>query len=274
MTKFRQFCYNFERMDEQLNQKLERVGLSDKEASIYSALIQTGGAYPSKIAEMTMLNRTTTYKILQVMSVKGLVTEVEKRKKIFYQPEPPRNLERNLSSKITIARRELESLKSVMPQLEGLFANTPNKPVVKFFEGKEGVLSVYKDHIDAKEKYEMLAWSNTADLMELLSEDFRNNYINTKAKLGITTRAILPDTEIDIKYNETFYKNFPKTIWPKIKHISHEAFPFKSDLTIYGKNKISIINFNAPQFAGTIIEDQVIHDLLAMIFELSWSGIK
>ena len=61
--------------------------------------------------------------------------------------------------------------------------------------------------------------------------------------------------EIDIKYNETFYKNFPKTIWPKIKHISHDMFPFKSDLTIYGKNKISIINFNAPQFAGTIIED-------------------
>jgi len=259
-------------MDEQLRQRLERVGLTDKEASIYSALIQTGGAYPSKIAEVTKLNRTTTYKVLQVMSIKGLVTEVEKRKKIFYQPEPPKNLERHLNSRVTIAKRELESLEIVMPQLEGLFANTPNKPVVKFFEGKNGVLSVYKDHIETNEKYEMLAWSNTADLMEVLPENFRNDYITAKSKVGITTRAILPDTEIDLKYNETFYKNFPKAIWPKIKHVSKEMFP-KSDLTIYGKNKISIINFNAPQFAGTVIEDQVIHDLLVMIFELSWKGI-
>jgi sugar-specific transcriptional regulator TrmB len=259
-------------IDEKLTDRLKQAGLSDKEALIYNTLIEIGGAFPSKIAEITRLNRTTVYKILEVMSIKGLVSEVEKKKKFFYQAESPKNLERYVSSKMTTAKRELEHLQTILPQLDGLFANTPNKPIVRFYEGEEGVLAVYKDHINVGEKYEMLAFSNTADLMQFLSEDFRNSYIRRKAQLGITTRAILPDTEVDMKYNETFYANFPKAVWPKLRHVPRKMFPFKSDLTIYGKNKVSIINFNAPQFAATIIEDQIIHDLMVMIFELSWKG--
>lgn len=258
--------------DEKLTQGLKQSGLSNKEAVIYSCLLESGGTFPSKIAEITKLNRTTVYKILESMAIKGLVSEVEKSKKFFYQVESPKNLERYINSKITIAKREQEHLRVVLPQIEGLFANTPNKPVVRFYEGEEGVLDVYRDHINVNEKYEMLAFSNTADLMQLLSEDFRNDYIKKKAKLNITTRAILPNSEVDLKYNETFYANFPKNIWPKIRHVPRKMYPFKSDLTIYGKNKVSIINFSAPQFAGTIIEDQVIHDLMVMVFELSWKG--
>jgi sugar-specific transcriptional regulator TrmB len=237
-------------------------------------LLESGGLFPSKISELTKLNRTTIYKVLENLAVKGLVTQLEKRKKFFYQVEPPKNLERYVSSKMTIARREVDHLHTLLPSLEGLFANTPNKAIIRFFEGQEGVLQVYRDHVVDNDKYEMLAFSNTADLMQFLSKDFRNEYIKNKVRIGITTRAILPDTEKDVDYNKTIYNNFPKNIWPKLKHIPNKVFPYRSDLTIYGKNKVSIINFSEPQFAGTIIEDQVIHDMMAMIFELSWAGTK
>lgn len=261
-------------IDEQLVRKLQQSGLSDKESSIYCALLESGGAFPSKISELTKLNRTTVYKVLDTLTIKGLVTQLEKRKKFFYQVESPKNLERFVSSKMTIAKREIDHLHTLLPDLEGLFVNTPNKPVVRFFEGQDGILNVYNDHVTDVEKYEMLAFSNTADLMQFLPEDFRNDYIRKKAKFGITTRAVLPDSEIDLNYNETFYKYFPQAIWPKLKHVPRKNFPYKSDLTIYGKNKISIINFSEPQFAGTIIDDQVIHDMMVMIFELAWKGIK
>lgn len=35
---------------------------------------------------------------------------------------------------------------------------------------------------------------------------------------------------------------------------------------------MSIINFSEPQFSGTIIEDKTIHDMMVMVFELSWLG--
>lgn len=255
-----------------LAQKLSRAGLSDKEAQIYAFLVERGGAFPTEIAKETGLNRTTVYKVLDTLSIRGLVTELEKRKKFYYQAESPKSLERYVSSQMTVAKRQIESLEQVLPVLEGLFNASPNKPVVRFFEGEEGVLKVYRDHVEISKPYEMLSFSNTADLMKFLTPEFRDNYIKKKAKVGITTRAILPDTEMDVNYNETIYGKFSKAIWPKIKNIPRKDFPFKSDLTIYGGNKVSIINFNEPKFAGTIIEDQVVHDMMKMIFELAWKG--
>lgn len=263
-----------EKYNTSLAKKLERSGLSEKEASIYAYLLETGGAFPSDIAKHTGLNRTTTYKILAGLSIKGLVTELEKRKKFFYQAENPKSLERFASSQITIAKRQVESLGQILPILEGLYRASPNKPTIRFFEGEEGVLNVYRDHVEGNNRYEMLSFSNTSDLMDFITPKFRDEYIKKKEKIGITTRAILPNTDLDVGYNEEIYRNFPKKIWVKIKNISKKDFPSKCDLTIYGKNKVSIINFNEPKMAGTIIEDQVIHDMMKMIFELSWNGIK
>jgi predicted DNA-binding transcriptional regulator len=259
--------------DPLLAKKLTKTGLSNKESAVYAALLQSGGAFPSKVAEATKLNRTTVYKILENLSVRGLVTELQKKRKLFYQVENPRNVERFAQSQVTIARRRLETTRTLLPTLEGLFANVVNKPVVRYFEGKDGVLSVYNDHIAVSKPYEMLAFSNTASLLTFLSGTFKMNYLNQKARLGITTRAVLPDTEVDMRYIETIYAAFPKKILPKVKHVPRTLFPYDSDITIYADNKVSIINFSGPQFVGTIIEDKTIHDMMKMIFELAWAGV-
>jgi sugar-specific transcriptional regulator TrmB len=261
-------------IDYVLSEKLEKSGFSKKEALVYTALLSSGGAYPSTIAELTKLNRTTVYAIVESLTIKGLVTELRKKNKLFYQVESPASVERYAESQITRAKRQLENAKTILPQIEGLFAHSENKPIVRFFEGREGVLRVYEDHVSAKKPYEMLAWSNTSDLMEFLTEEFRNRYIKKKEAIGITTRAIFPDSEVDLAYNETIYKNFPKKIWIKHKNIPQKLFPYKSDITIYSKNKVSIINFSEGKPTGTIIEDKTIHDMMTMIFELAWQGIR
>jgi len=263
-----------ERYSVSLADKLSRIGLSDKEARIYAYLLETGGSFPSHIAKETGLNRTTTYKILETLSIKGVVTGLEKRNKYFYQAESPRSLERFAGSQITIAKRQVEALERLLPTLEGLYQASPNKPTVRFFEGEEGVLNVYRDHVNVTKPYEMLSFSNTSDLMEFITPKFRDDYIKKKAKIGITTRAVLPDTELDVQYNEHIYKNFPRKIWIDIKNVPKDDFPAGSDMTIYGQNKVSIINFNEPKMTGTIIEDPVIHSMMKMIFELSWRGLS
>jgi sugar-specific transcriptional regulator TrmB len=260
-------------LDQQLASKIKKVGLSDKEAAVYAALLSTGGAYPSRLAEITRLNRTTIYKVLENLSVRGLVSELEKRNKLFYQVENPRNLERFAQTQISRAKQQFENVESLLPVLQGLYAHADNKPIVRFFEGREGVLKVYEDHVAPQAPYEMVAFSNTADLLKFLPEAFRVSYIKKKQKIGIKTRGVLPDTEIDVDYTKTIYKDFPKETWPKVKHIPHKKFPYQSDVTIYGNNKVSIINFSQPQFAGTIIEDKTIHDMMKMIFELAWAGV-
>ena len=123
--------------------KLKRTGLEEKEAQIYGYLVETGGSFPSEIAEATKINRSTVYKTLGILSVRGLVGEVEKKKKLFYFPESPAKFLRSMKSKISIAEDAYKKASELVPALEGLFQSHDNKPRVTFYEGKDQVIRAY-----------------------------------------------------------------------------------------------------------------------------------
>lgn len=259
---------------EQLTKKLEKIGLTDKESAIYSTILELGGAYPSKIAEITKINRSTVYKILLDLSVKGLVNEIEKKNKLFYQIEPPRKLTRYLKDRVNLVSDQLERANGLIPEIESLYNIFANKPRVSYFEGQEDVMQIYADHINVKKPYEMVAWANTTYLQDLLKLDFFLHYRKTKEKIGITTRGIVPDTEYDQDFVDNAYIKIgiAKEYWPVMKYVSHKDFSFQGEITIYSDDKVSIVNLNKKYFTGTIIQDKTIHNMMRMIFELSWKG--
>lgn len=262
------------KLDATLSEQLEAIGLSDKAAQVYAYLIETGGAFPSAIAEATGLNRSTTYKLLVDLSIKGLVSELRKRNKLYYQVDKPEQLERFTKSQISLAKKRHEQAIRLLPDLEGLYQNIPHKPRVRFFEGTNGVQRVYEDHIAEPCGYEMVGWSNVAELQKFLAPSFLKKYILEKQALHITSRAIFPDTDPDRRYHKTVYKHLDKKYWPKCHYLSQQQFPFQSEITVYGTNKVSLINFHDTQPIGVIIEDETMHQMLRMIFECTWKGTE
>lgn len=258
---------------ENLLKKLEKSGLSDKEALVYTALLEMGGAYPSKIAEYTGLNRSTVYMVLAHLSIKGLVNEIEKKNKQFYQLENPTRLVRYTKSRMSMIQDEIENAQRILPDLEGLLSVT-DKPKITYYEGIEGVLAIYATHVNVSKPYEMLAWANVREVEELLPKNFFNEYIKTKKQKMITSRGIFPGTEVDKTFLERAYSDFKEDLLPNVRFISPEKFPYKSEITIYGEKKVSIINLGKEKLTGVIIEDETIHGLMKMIFELSWHGLE
>lgn len=254
--------------------KLEKSGLSDKEALVYLSLLELGGAYPSKIAEYCGLNRSTVYMVLLNLSVRGLVNEIEKKNKLFYQIENPNRLIKYTKSKLSIIENEIEQAEKILPEIEGLFTAMGYKPKVTYFEGHEGILQAYSTHVVVSKPYEMLAWANAGELESVLPEKFFMWYRKEKEKIGITTRGILPDTLVNHTFINRVYDGFKKDILPQMRYIKKDKFPFKAEITIYDQNKISIISLVKDKFIGVIIEDETIHGLMKMIFELSWAGAK
>lgn len=256
------------------SEKLTGLGLSEKERNVYSALLELGGAFPSKIADTAKLNRSTVYTVLTDLAVKGLVIETRRRNKIFYQVEKPQKLLRFAKERVKLAEEGLERTQKILPEIEGLFSLTPNKPRIRFYEGFPEVLSVHEDHVAGDEKYEMLAWANAKEIVKFLPPALVRKYLKRKETLGITTRGIVPDTPEDRHYNEKTYKDVSKKIWVDPRFVEADKFPQFCEITIYGKNKVSILNFSKETPIGIIIEDQTIHDVMVMIFELSWLGAK
>lgn len=260
--------------DKNLLNKLGKSGLNDKEALVYLALLELGGAFPSRIAEYTSLNRSTVYKILLNLSVRGLVNEIEKRNKLFYQIEKPQKLVRYNESKIRMAEESLDVVKNILPDIENLYSSFEDKPKITYYEKEEGILQIYEDHISVKRPYEMVAWANAHELIGLLPKDFFDHYVKTKERIGITTRGILPDTPDNRAFNGIRYMGIDDKLVPKLRYVSRENFPAThlGEITIYGDKKVSIVNFAKDKMIGTVIEDASIHKIMKMIFELSWQS--
>lgn len=257
---------------QQLGTTLQGAGLSEKAALVYAATLELGVAFPSKIAEQTKLNRTTVYKILEDLSIKGLITELERGKKLSYQIEKPAKLIQFARNQVRLSEERLKLTENFLPEIEGLYAGIPMKPRVRFFEGKAGILAVYEDHVSEKRPYDMVSFSNVEKLISQLPERFVADYIKKKQRIGISTRAIFPETEFSRNYDKYVYRGVEKKYLVQARFISENSFPYNGDLTVYGNNKVSIINFEKDVLIGLIVEDVTISGMMRMIFEMAWRG--
>lgn len=258
--------------NETLIRHLQKVGFSEKSAVIYTALLEVGGAYPSRLADITKLNRSTVYKILIELSVKGLVTEIERGKKLFYQVEKPEKLIRYTRMQSDMAHEAFEKTRDLIPELEGIFAQNPTKPLIRYFQDKEGVASIYEEMVQEKNKYEMISFSHGQAFKNYLDKDWLQKFVRAKEKRGITTRAIVPDNEENREYNETVFKGIKKEYWPNLKYVPKEIFPFEAEMTLYGNNKLAITKLTGEKLIGVVIEDRLVHDMFKMIFEIAWKS--
>ena len=256
--------------NESIIRHLQKTGFSEKTAIVFSTLLELGGAYPSRIAEISKLNRSTVYKILLELSIKGLVTEIEQGKKLFYQIENPEKLVRYAKTQADMADAAYKKTRELIPELEGIFSMNPNKPIIRYFSNSDGIISIYEEMVSKNRKYEMLSFSHGQAFKNYLPAKDIFRFTKSKERIGITTRAIVPDTLENRSYNEEVFKGLKKDVWPNIRFVPQEVFPFEAEMTLYDENKLAITKLTGEKLIGVVIEDKLIHDMFKMIFELLW----
>ena len=252
---------------------LESLGLSTEEATVYTFLLKEGGAYPSRISRQCNINRSTVYKILTRLDIKGLVSEVIKHKKQFYQPESPNKLKTQANYQLKQVQIQVQQVNKLIPKLQDLALQSGNIPRARHFVGKRGVLNVYREHIEVKKRYEMVAWANPNRTRDFVSDKFLKEYADKKYKLKIKTRGIVPESTVENNYINDIYRGITDPFVPKIKTVPDNQFTFLSEITMYGNNKISFINLEDANPSATIIEDKTMHEMLRFAFDLSWQAL-
>jgi len=251
--------------------QLQFLGLNPNESSVYICLLETGGASPSKISESTKINRSTVYKTLTALSIKGLVNEIEKKNKLFYQAEKPDNLIKFLKNRIVLAEDDFQKAQRLLPELQKIFALSNDKPQVIYLEGADTVLKTCDDML-AYSNYEMLAFSNGEIFEETVSKKYIRQFAKTKERQRIRTKVIIPDTPLNRKFNNRVFSAVKDLNTPQIRYASAEKFPIQAELTIYGPDKVSLTKLTGDTIIGVIIKDKTIHDSLQMMLEIAWES--
>jgi sugar-specific transcriptional regulator TrmB len=248
--------------ENQLKNSLISLGLSDKESSVYLALLELGRSTVSKISREADVNRATGYVILDSLVNKGLAHISGKEPKQEYTAESPDNLVSLLRNEKTKAEKALVAAEALALELKSI-QKKDERPQVKFYEGADGMKQVYEDTLTSKET--ILAFATIEDVHAAFSNYFPR-YYKRRAEKGINIRAVFPDTPLSIERTKYDTEEARESVL-----VPANIYTFHPEINIYD-NKMMIASWR--EKLGIIIESTEIADAMKKIFELAWIGAK
>lgn len=246
-----------------LEKYLEEVGLSDKEASVYLALLQFDNATPSEIAEKTRLNRTTVYVILESLEKKGLASEIDSGKKIHYQAAAPERLETYVEQQQLKLEETGRRLKEIIPQIKTVQRESGERPVVKFFDGKEAALKNSLDFFESTDKSGEAYFLFNRDLID---EVFTARELEAAQKIRpkkqVGGKSLYISTHTDLPSNELTER----------RKIDPTKYPLFCDISMY-EDRIQIVTLG--KSVSTIyIKSKDVAETLKSLFRLAFDNSK
>jgi len=111
---------------------LTQLGLTEKEALTYTALLEMGDSSAYAISKKSGIKKPTTYVILDELRKKELVVKKPQAKRTLYAAKDPGEL-------LRIAEDNLTKTQAIVPKLKSLSRKETLETQTLFFEGKREV---------------------------------------------------------------------------------------------------------------------------------------
>ena len=231
------------------------IGFDEKKAKIYLALLELGTAKAQEIAKKAGLERPTTYDLLVKLSKEGFVSSFEKRGVRYYIASQP--------EKITSRFFELEKrAEALMPELKALYSLSENKPRVSFYEGVEGIKTVFWDTLTTQRKT-LNCILSMEDLYVIPGKQFMDSYVGKRIRDGFSIRVIRSKS-----------KEIRKEDWPtsneqkRALRYAPQNMVFSMTTYLYD-TKVALISTQKENF-GMIIESKEFYQTMNNLFETLW----
>ncbi len=251
--------FNFMSM---IEKDIQSLGLNEKEAKVYLASLELGQATVQKISMKASIKRPTTYFIIENLMERGLMSSYYQGKKQLFMAEMP---ERILDL-IAKERKELElreeQFKRLLPELQSINNRNKDKPVVKYYEGKEGVISMTLDHMKLSKNQVFYTVFSRDIIEQVMTPDELTRFRKERLGNKISARAIYSREKGDLTGVEN----------ANMVRLPAKDFPVSCDIAFY-EDKVRIASFK-DRLMGVVIEDKEIAQSFRVIFELAWKWVN
>lgn len=238
-----------------LEKLLEEFGLNEKEAKTYLACLELGPSKIHDIANLSGIGRVNTYYIIDKLIQHGLVSRTYKKDKMLFVAEEPEALVRIIEQRAKDFRKYLPELKAMSKQ--------GNKPSMRFYEGTEGIKTIYEDSLTSKT--EIFAWNSVVNL-EAFEPEYFHDYYKRRAQKGIFIKAIVNEGPLAYEYKEQ-----DKELLREIRIVPLAKMDIEPECYIYD-NKVAFMSLR--EKIGVIIESKDIADAQRKLFNLAWEAAE
>ncbi len=236
---------------------LRSLGLLDSEIKVYVAGLTRGAGTILDFTKATHLSRQAVYTAVDALTDRGLFSNVMRGKKRYFAAEQPNKL-------IAYAHRYHHDVATKIADLEQMLPELTlqaggDKPIVRLFEGKEGVRAIMED------------WANT-DFKEM------DEIADTDALFTVLTpedlaplRKILKKRDVKVRGMYMGKKRSEGTVGD-LHTITSKEGEFKSHIGVYG-DKINLVTFEGKMYSA-IVESKRLAQAMRTLFHLAIEGVK
>jgi predicted transcriptional regulator len=252
-------------MNQEIFLRLQEIGFSDKEARVYAAMLTLGPQGVQEIAEQADVPRSTLYAVLASLTERGLVSQYDQDKRTVYTAEAPKKLLDLIAREVDALRSRQDTIATFIPALEALFRAQPNKPVVRFYEGSEGLRSL-RDHLSERmtDHHDVFIRLEPHIVRAGMEDQERRHRMLRYARR--TRLLYVPDAGIPIPPLPDWFK-------PPLHEVrfSHTIpFAFEGEFGAYDR-LVYLVTGN-PRLMACLIESESFAGLLRAMFEFAWAA--
>ncbi len=238
-----------------IEDSLKSIGLHYREIQVYLATLELGQSTVSPISKKSGFKRTYCYDILEELKKRKLVDYFEKNGRRRYFAQDPKQIEEVLKS-------NLIGFQALLPELRSIYNQAPEKPKVRYFEGKDGIMEIYQEAQNTKE---LLAIGSISSIYGNLGELF-DEHIRKLLHKKVSIRELIVNEGEAPKYICAYQKPLQEARYlPEEVNIS-------TDMMIFN-NKLAMISYGGDIHA-VVIESSSIVDTQKALFEIIWAGAE
>lgn len=241
----------------EISKILLRLGLSEKEALVYRALLGAGPTPVRKLATLAGVNRGTAYDVLKDLMAQGLVSFYHKEKKQYFVAEDPEKLMGAIEARVKDLEAAKQEVARALPELRSLHATGGTKAVVRYYEGPIGVRHILEDVLAAKKPYLIYSSANIRETLHACMPDFTARRV--KAGLAVKVIAIGSGGET---------AELSERRW-----LTKDAHGAPTYTLIYADNVALISVGPDGEPRGAIMEDAATAETQATIFNALWKTL-
>lgn len=240
-----------------LVEALQGIGLNEKEAKVYVALLQLGRGTAYSVAKHSGLKKPTTYVILEQLIKKGAVNKISKENILRYIAVNPDEL-------FSAVEVKMNNAKQVLPELKALSKGKEYKVTTTYYEGIDGIEEMYKKILKTMRNKEVVGFyagakNNSPEMMKLWDD-----WTNKRTERNINVRAITTEDTKTVEWIRGKTSNLLN-----FKLISNEEYDSSVSIEVYD-NFIQIISSRYLQ--GILIDNPDISNTMRQIFEIVWKA--
>lgn len=242
-------------MDPSIIAALKGIGLEDKEARVYLALVESGTASVSDIARRAELKRPIVYYVLERLHKRGYAHSVQVGKVRHFAASDPTRVLRD-------SQAAAEELRFMLPLILALQDKGTAKPRIEYLEGKEAILSVYRYYNTRTDARFLTSIQRLNEFIPEETETWLRNYESGKTKKK-TKATLLTDTPADRAWAKRAIK-----AGQSVRTVPH-GMSIDMDFSIVD-NILSITSFD-PLFIVVIHSERVAKSA-GQLFDLAWES--